>query len=169
MSVGGLRDVGGPRAHLPSNLRSGQQRNRAQPSGPILHRQPQRYLLLVHRVRLEQSGSAVFKKTTLMLQISVGSLRRPNYYLLPPTDTPQTCVIHVTQLERDTILVCLDSEKLIFAHFKLLLCSLYFCNSQFLPLVYYLLFCRMYKDSEPPRATEIQQEVISRAHLQLSD
>ncbi|XP_077438013.1 mitogen-activated protein kinase kinase kinase kinase 3-like isoform X6 [Vanacampus margaritifer] len=24
------------------------------------------------------------------------------------TDTPQTCVIHVTQLERDTILVCLD-------------------------------------------------------------
>lgn len=25
-------------------------------------------------------------------------------------DMPQTCVIHVTQLERDTILVCLDSE-----------------------------------------------------------
>lgn len=25
-------------------------------------------------------------------------------------DTPQTCVIHITQLERDTILVCLDSE-----------------------------------------------------------
>lgn len=28
----------------------------------------------------------------------------------PCADTPQTCVIHVTQLERDTILVCLDSE-----------------------------------------------------------
>uniref|UniRef100_A0A8C6L424 Mitogen-activated protein kinase kinase kinase kinase n=1 Tax=Nothobranchius furzeri TaxID=105023 RepID=A0A8C6L424_NOTFU len=26
----------------------------------------------------------------------------------PSTDAPQTCVIHVTQLERDTILVCLD-------------------------------------------------------------
>lgn len=32
--------------------------------------------------------------------------------LLPSSvaDTPQTCVIHITQLERDTILVCLDSE-----------------------------------------------------------
>ncbi|KAM4591180.1 mitogen-activated protein kinase kinase kinase kinase 3-like isoform 4-T4 [Odontesthes bonariensis] len=30
-------------------------------------------------------------------------------------DTPQTCVIHVTQLERDTILVCLDSELLVSA------------------------------------------------------
>uniref|UniRef100_A0A8C5EFK9 non-specific serine/threonine protein kinase n=1 Tax=Gouania willdenowi TaxID=441366 RepID=A0A8C5EFK9_GOUWI len=31
-------------------------------------------------------------------------------------DTPQTCVIHVTQLERDTILVCLDSENLSSLH-----------------------------------------------------
>lgn len=37
---------------------------------------------------------------------------QPELKLLPSSvaDTPQTCVIHITQLERDTILVCLDSE-----------------------------------------------------------
>ncbi|KAL1006178.1 hypothetical protein UPYG_G00068890 [Umbra pygmaea] len=39
---------------------------------------------------------------------------------LKESDTPQTCVIHVTQLERDTILVCLDrSIKIVNLHGRL--------------------------------------------------
>lgn len=49
--AGSVWDVGGPGADLPAHLRGRQQRERAQPSGPLRHGQPQpqRYLLLVHR------------------------------------------------------------------------------------------------------------------------
>ncbi len=40
-------------------------------------------------------------------------------------ETPQTCVIHVTQLERDTVLVCLDRKSfiLIIIIFTFVLCT----------------------------------------------
>lgn len=111
MSVGSLWDVGGPGAHVPSDLRGGQQRNRTQPGGPVRHRQPQCYLLLVHRSRSERRGS--FWGFLFLFYFSKKQLESKLNPVLMFffADMPQTCVIHVTQLERDTILVCLDSEK----------------------------------------------------------
>lgn len=52
---------------------------------------------------------AVSKGTELNQVVRFGTLN-PNATCswFTETDTPQSCVIHVTQLERDTILVCLD-------------------------------------------------------------
>ncbi|XP_075902100.1 mitogen-activated protein kinase kinase kinase kinase 3-like isoform X7 [Nelusetta ayraudi] len=53
---------------------------------------------------------AVSKGTELNQVVRFGALN-PNStssWFTEAADTPQTCVIHVTQLERDTILVCLD-------------------------------------------------------------
>lgn len=57
-------------------------------------------------------------------------------------ETPQTCVIHVTQLERDTILVCLDSESLIdfYSSYPFTLCSWIFSGSD-LEVIYTYFIC----------------------------
>uniref|UniRef100_A0A673M5S5 Mitogen-activated protein kinase kinase kinase kinase n=1 Tax=Sinocyclocheilus rhinocerous TaxID=307959 RepID=A0A673M5S5_9TELE len=54
------------------------------------------------------------------------------------SDTPQSCVIHVTQLERDTILVCLDRKFNLFLKIDLNLC---FNNSLMLCIYLSLLVC----------------------------
>uniref|UniRef100_A0A671T588 non-specific serine/threonine protein kinase n=1 Tax=Sinocyclocheilus anshuiensis TaxID=1608454 RepID=A0A671T588_9TELE len=54
------------------------------------------------------------------------------------SDTPQSCVIHVTQLERDTILVCLDRKFNLFLKMDLNLC---FNNSLMLCIYLSLLVC----------------------------
>lgn len=105
--------------------------------------------------------------TTLSWDVVVSlKLNSPASSLLL-ADTPQTCVIHVTQLERDTILVCLDSEW----HTHISYDEPCFRSRNLLTSSPSLPFslCRVYKDCESSGKVEIQQEVVSRAHFQLPD
>lgn len=85
------------------------------------------------------------------------------------SDTPQTCVIHVTQLERDTILVCLDSTFYSLLSAKLTQIIIFISLKGEIPTYEYVtatimdeLFSviRVYKDSEPTRKVEVKQEVV---------
>lgn len=75
-------------------------------------------------------------------------------FFFSPPDNQQVDAIHVTQLERDTVLVCLDREYLLSRCQQLHSCSLHLLCVFFL----FFLLCRKFKDCEPPGQTEVQQE-----------
>lgn len=89
-----------------------------------------------------------------------------NYHsFLSSTDTPQNDVVHVTQLERDTILVCLD-RKSIKIHVAIVYCL--FMQSVENQLFFFF-FLRFYKNCESSRKVKIQSQVVFRANIWLSD
>lgn len=80
------------------------------------------------------------------------------------TDTTETSVVHVTQLERDTILVCLDCKfKYIPMHTICL--QILFCIEDNAWLTYPYLLSRLHKNSESARQVKIQPQTVVRAHV----
>lgn len=75
----------------------------------------------------------------------------------------QVDAIHVTQLERDTVLVCLDRTYNLCSSALTRICTNQLCSvSMYLPHHFYSLFMvflpRKFKDCESPGQTEVQQE-----------
>lgn len=89
---------------------------------------------------------------------SVGGFNR-FFVPSPPTDNQQVDAIHVTQLERDTVLVCLDREFLA----QLKSASVVFAAR----LMRLSSSSRKFKDREPPGTAEVQQEAGFRTELRL--
>lgn len=103
MSSGGFRASGCPRAAVPSDLCWPQQRDWTQPARQLPDPWPQ--LLLSHPPWHRYNSSwHRYTGTALSQQWIIG----PNFGLL--AENPQSCVIHITQLERDTVLVCMDRK-----------------------------------------------------------
>lgn len=112
-------DAGGPWAGVSSGVCGGQSGHRAGTGGSLPDHQPQFLLILVHwdRLRYGSLSNTVYSVTSYcpipcfsILSNGPTKKKSDGVYVYLFVGGNQVDAIHVTQLERDTVLVCLDSE-----------------------------------------------------------